>query len=210
MPAVFVRPQWLRIAPNVSKANGRADRAAKSRKFICLFLKRRCFHGGNNEPTTKPRALYFPPTSARPRPQNKPLPKQTKTKKGVEHEATEAFFSEGGRARTKAQIDQREDCFVLKEGLGAAFLVEPAAGTLPPWGVATVAVTVFNDTPGRYTDKVDITFTGAPPPPSLARRTDRTYAWGQFALECDGSFSRPDKNLDSEGVALGSPSPRPF
>eukprot|EP00752_Nemacystus_decipiens_P011479 g10191.t1 len=81
---------------------------------------------------------------------------------GVDHEATEAFFSRDGRARTKAQIDQREDCFVLKEGLGAAFLVEPASGTLPPWGVATVAVTVFNDTPGRYTDKVDITFTGAP------------------------------------------------
>lgn len=82
-------------------------------------------------------------------------------KKGAEHEATEAFFSEKGRARTKAQIDQREDCFVLKEGLGAAFLVEPASGTLPPWGVATVVITVFNDTPGRYTDKVDITFTGA-------------------------------------------------
>lgn len=82
------------------------------------------------------------------------------TWKGVEHEATEAFFSKGGRARTKAQIDQREDCFILKEGLGAAFLVEPASGTLPPWGVAKVAVTVFNDTPGRYSDKVDITFTG--------------------------------------------------
>lgn len=79
---------------------------------------------------------------------------------GTEHEATEAFFSAGGRARTKAQIDQREDCFVLKEGLGAAFLVEPSSGTLAPWGVATVAVTVFNDTPGRYTDKMDITFTG--------------------------------------------------
>eukprot|EP00903_Cladosiphon_okamuranus_P011029 g10416.t1 len=81
---------------------------------------------------------------------------------GVDHEATEAFFSKDGRARTKAQIDQREDCFVLKEGLGAAFLVEPASGTLPPWGVATVSVTVFNDTPGRYTDKADITFSGAP------------------------------------------------
>lgn len=81
----------------------------------------------------------------------------------MDHEATEAFFSRDGRARTKAQIDQREDCFVLKEGLGAAFLVEPASGTLPPWGVATVAVTVFNDTPGRYTDKVDITFTGVRP-----------------------------------------------
>ncbi|CAM9334199.1 unnamed protein product, partial [Hapterophycus canaliculatus] len=78
------------------------------------------------------------------------------------HEATEAFFSEGGRERTKGQIDQREDCFVLKEGLGAAFLAEPASGTLAPWGVATVAVTVFNDTPGRYTDKMDITFRGAP------------------------------------------------
>lgn len=88
----------------------------------------------------------------------------------MNHEATEAFFSEDGRARTKSQIDQREDCFVLKEGLGAAFLVEPAAGTLPPWGVATVAVTVFNDTPGRYTDKVDITFTGAL---QLARSTVR-------------------------------------
>lgn len=91
-------------------------------------------------------------------------------RKGVEHEATEAFFSEDGRARTKAQIDQREDCFVLKEGLGAAFLVEPASGTLPPWGVVKVAVTVFNDTPGRYSDKVDITFTGTSPPITARER----------------------------------------
>ncbi|CAM9236760.1 unnamed protein product, partial [Laminaria digitata] len=81
---------------------------------------------------------------------------------GAEHEATEAFFSEGGRARTKALFDQREDCFILKEGLGAAFLVEPAGGHLPPWGVVEVSITVFNDTPGRYSDKLELAFTGAP------------------------------------------------
>lgn len=94
----------------------------------------------------------------------------------MDHEATEAFFSEDGRARTKAQMDQREDCFVLKEGLGAAFLAEPASGTLAPWGVATVSVTVFNDTPGRYTDKVDITFTGACAAPRARSADDAEMA----------------------------------
>lgn len=45
-------------------------------------------------------------------------------------------------------------------GLGAAFLVEPAGGTLPPWGVVEVSVTAFNDTPGRYSDKLEVAFTG--------------------------------------------------
>lgn len=45
-------------------------------------------------------------------------------------------------------------------GRGAAFLVEPVAGILPPWGVVEVSVTAFNDTPGRYTDKLELSFTG--------------------------------------------------
>lgn len=45
-------------------------------------------------------------------------------------------------------------------GLGAAFLVEPTTGVLPPWGVTEISVTSFNDTPGRYTDKLELTFTG--------------------------------------------------
>lgn len=50
-------------------------------------------------------------------------------------------------------------CRVLL-GLGAAFLVEPEGGTLPPWGVMEVSVTAFNDTPGRYSDKLEFAFTG--------------------------------------------------
>ncbi|CAM9445262.1 unnamed protein product, partial [Sphacelaria rigidula] len=79
---------------------------------------------------------------------------------GAEHEATKVFFSSDGRARTEAQIDQREDCFILKEGLGAAFLVEPATGILPPWGTIEISITAFNDTPGRYSDKLECIFTG--------------------------------------------------
>lgn len=45
-------------------------------------------------------------------------------------------------------------------GLGAAFLVEPVEGHLPPWGVVEVSITVFNDTPGRYSDKFELAFTG--------------------------------------------------
>lgn len=45
-------------------------------------------------------------------------------------------------------------------GLGAAFLVEPAEGKLPPWGVVEVSITVFNDTPGRYSDKLELGFAG--------------------------------------------------
>lgn len=45
-------------------------------------------------------------------------------------------------------------------GLGAAFLVEPTTGVLPPWGVIEISIISFNDTPGRYTDKLELTFTG--------------------------------------------------
>lgn len=45
-------------------------------------------------------------------------------------------------------------------GLGASFLVEPASGTLPPWGVVEISVTAFNDTPGRYTDNLECLFAG--------------------------------------------------
>lgn len=44
--------------------------------------------------------------------------------------------------------------------MGAAFLVEPAAGILPPWGVMEISVMAYNDTPGRYTDKLECVFTG--------------------------------------------------
>ncbi|CAM9409498.1 unnamed protein product, partial [Discosporangium mesarthrocarpum] len=40
-------------------------------------------------------------------------------------------------------------------GHGAAFLVVPEAGTLPPWGSKEVKITAYNDTPGDYKDRVE-------------------------------------------------------
>lgn len=46
------------------------------------------------------------------------------------YDLQQVFFSADGRARTKAQIDQREDCFILKEG--AVYSRAPCGGCSVP------------------------------------------------------------------------------
>ncbi|CAM9945993.1 unnamed protein product, partial [Phaeothamnion confervicola] len=70
------------------------------------------------------------------------------------HEATDVFRSSDGREHTRRQWRRREDMFALRDGLGAAFLVEPARGVVPPWGVAVLTVTAFNEMPGRYLEEL--------------------------------------------------------
>jgi hypothetical protein len=69
-------------------------------------------------------------------------------------EAVEAFASTAGRERLAVQRAEREDMYALRHGRGIALLIEPACGTVPPWGVCTVTVTLHNDMPGRYFDDI--------------------------------------------------------
>ncbi|CAM9402124.1 unnamed protein product [Chrysoparadoxa australica] len=51
--------------------------------------------------------------------------------------------------------------FVLKDGHGVAFLIEPCQGSLPAWGVQEVTVTQYNDMPGQYLDDLEANVAGA-------------------------------------------------
>jgi hypothetical protein len=85
-------------------------------------------------------------------------------------EAVEAFASAAGRERLAVQRAEREDMYALRHGRGIALLIEPAYGTVSPWGVCTVTVTLHNDMPGRYFDDIVCT-TG---PAALAVATTAT------------------------------------
>jgi hypothetical protein len=84
-------------------------------------------------------------------------------------EAVEAFASAAGRERLAVQRAEREDMYALRHGRGIALLIEPACGTVPPWDVCTVTVTLHNDMPGRYFD--DIVCTTGPAALAVATRT---------------------------------------
>lgn len=57
-------------------------------------------------------------------------------------------------------------------------MVEPGTGLINPWGVVEVEVTAFNDTPGRYSDKLECRFTGELIPSVCARVRELACAPG--------------------------------
>mmetsp|Transcript_28938 Transcript_28938/g.67308 ORF Transcript_28938/g.67308 Transcript_28938/m.67308 type:complete len:2187 (+) Transcript_28938:98-6658(+) len=78
------------------------------------------------------------------------------------HEEKGPYRSKEGRAHILRRLNAKEDEKILQAGNGVAFSVSPAQGTLPPWGVAEVVVTAFNEMPGSYSDDLECHVEGAP------------------------------------------------
>ena len=66
------------------------------------------------------------------------------------------FHSVDGKKYSGAAVERQENRKFLTSGLGAAFLVEPPIGVLPPWGVVLVTVRAFNDMPALYDDELEV------------------------------------------------------
>eukprot|EP00636_Phaeomonas_parva_P008335 CAMPEP_0118869796 /NCGR_PEP_ID=MMETSP1163-20130328/13006_1 /TAXON_ID=124430 /ORGANISM="Phaeomonas parva, Strain CCMP2877" /LENGTH=704 /DNA_ID=CAMNT_0006804727 /DNA_START=5 /DNA_END=2116 /DNA_ORIENTATION=+ len=77
-------------------------------------------------------------------------------------EKTEKFASKMGFDYVQAKILKDEDALMLKTYKGAAFALRPAAGVLPPWGIAVVEITSFNDMPGEFVDEINCDVEGCP------------------------------------------------
>ena len=80
----------------------------------------------------------------------------------VPHEdGANKFRSHDGRKHAEANVQRKENRLFLSSGLGASYLVDTRGamtGTIEPWGVTTVTVRTFNDMPGTYDDRLDLTF----------------------------------------------------
>merc|ERR1711871_1646683 len=80
----------------------------------------------------------------------------------VPHEdGANKFYSHDGRKHAEASVQRKENRLFLTSGLGASYLVDThgaMSGTIEPWGVTTVTVRTFNDMPGGYDDRLDLSF----------------------------------------------------
>ena len=82
---------------------------------------------------------------------------------GDKHEKTQQYRSKNGRAYTEDKTQQKTDQSILRMGRGAAFIITPSVGALPPWGSVTVDVVSCNDMPGVYRDEFVAIVNGLPP-----------------------------------------------
>jgi hypothetical protein len=82
---------------------------------------------------------------------------------GNKHEKTQQYRSKNGRAYTEDKTQQQIDQSTLRMGRGAAFIITPSVGALPPWGSVTVDVVSCNDMPGAYRDELISKVNGLPP-----------------------------------------------
>lgn len=76
-------------------------------------------------------------------------------------EGANKFHSHDGRKHAEANVQRKENRLYLTSGLGASYLVDTRGsmtGTIEPWGVTTVTVRTFNDMPGGYDDRLDLSF----------------------------------------------------
>ena len=85
---------------------------------------------------------------------------------GDGHEKTQQYRSKNGRAHTENKTQNKIDQATLRAGRGAAFVITPSVGALPPWGSITVDVISCNDMPGTYRDEL-VSLIESLPPASL-------------------------------------------
>ena len=64
------------------------------------------------------------------------------------------FHSQAGKRYLGSRVKREEDLAYLKSGKGCSYVIEPAVGELPPWGVQVVTVRAYNDMPGVYDDDI--------------------------------------------------------
>ena len=82
---------------------------------------------------------------------------------GDQHESTQQYRSKNGRAYIEDKTQKKIDQSTLRHGLGAAFIITPSIGALPPWGSVTVDVISCNDMPGAYRDELIAVVQGLTP-----------------------------------------------
>merc|ERR1711871_1813508 len=82
---------------------------------------------------------------------------------GDGHEKTQQYRSKNGRAYIQDKTQKTLDQSILRMGKGAAFVITPASGRLPPWGSVTVDIVSYNDMPGSYRDELLSNVVGLPP-----------------------------------------------
>merc|ERR1711871_244000 len=90
---------------------------------------------------------------------------------GDGHEKTQQYRSKNGRAYIQDKTQKTLDQSILRKGKGAAFVITPASGRLPPWGSVTVDVVSYNDMPGSYRDELLSNVVGLPPASLRAKMT---------------------------------------
>ena len=90
---------------------------------------------------------------------------------GDKHETTQQYRSKNGRAYTENNTQAKLDQSTLRMGRGAAFIITPCVGRLPPWGSVTVDVVSCNDMPGSYRDELVSLIEGLPEASLRAKMT---------------------------------------